>query len=115
MQLQVAFQLCAFELPSPCSQTGRDCERQAQRRPKEIEIGDRCEDGLFAPDRQDLEDGAGYKQRYWKMNEDRMLSVSLEERGLYIERVRGRRKQQVHNALKTDSYFSTTIVPVILG
>jgi hypothetical protein len=49
------------------------------------------------------------------MNEDRMLSVSLEERGLYIERVRGRRKQQVHNALKTDSYFSTTIVPVILG
>jgi hypothetical protein len=44
---------------------------------------------LLAPDRQYLEDGARYKERNRKMNDDRMLRVSREERGLQIEGIRG--------------------------
>src|SRR5882724_10184288 len=122
MQPQVAFYCCALQLPVPGSQTSCDCKRDGQRGSQQIVIGDRCENRLLAPSRQYLEDNARDKKRDWKMNDDRMLSVSREERGLHIERVRGRRKQQVHNTLKTDSstaiaqyYFLTTIVPVILG
>ena len=89
MEAQISFQCRAFELPSPCSETGRDCEWQAQRRAKEIEIGYRCEDRLFTPDRQDLEDGACYKQRDRKMNEDRMLRVWRQNCRLEIERPGG--------------------------
>ena len=57
------------------------------------------------------------------MNDDRMLSVSGEERSLHIERIRGRRKKQFHNTLREliagpqslNHYFTTTIVPVIFG
>ncbi|HVH90428.1 MAG TPA: hypothetical protein VM783_03465, partial [Candidatus Acidoferrum sp.] len=55
----------------------------------EIVIGDRCENRLFAPDCQYLEDSARDKERNWKMNDDWMLRVPSEERGLQIEGIRG--------------------------
>jgi hypothetical protein len=58
---------------------------------------DRCKNRLLAPDRQYLEDDARYKERNRKMNDDRMLRLACEERGLQIEGIRGSHEKQFHN------------------
>jgi len=44
---------------------------------------------LLAPNCQYLKDSARDKERNWKMNDDRMLRVSLEKRGLDIKGIHG--------------------------
>jgi len=97
VQPQVAFQCRAFELPLPRSQASGDCEWDGQRGAEEIVIGDRRKSRLLAPDCQYFEDSAGDKERNREMNDDRMLGVSGQERGLDVEGIRGRSKEQFHN------------------
>src|SRR5213079_1153224 len=102
MQPQIAFQCRALKLPLPRAETGRNGKRNGYRGRSESEIANCSQGGFLAPDREDVEHRACNKERDRKMNDNRMLGVAREERGLHIERVRGRRKQQVHNTLKTD-------------
>ena len=70
------------------------------------------------PDGQNFESSAGDKERDWKMNDNGMLSMSGEQRRLQIKRIRGSRtgEKYFHVGLRIPRrYFSTTIVPVILG
>ena len=106
-----AHRRCSCRLPFNFAPSS--CHRHAPRPVAivngRLEIGYRTEERLFAPHRQDLEHGAGYKQRYWKMNEDRMLGVWRLNCCLEIERPGG--NPPSHSRV----HFSTTIVPVILG
>ena len=90
MEPKISFNCGAFELPLPRGQAGRDGEWNADRRPEQIEIGDRSEDRLFSPHRDNFEDSAGDKQRDRKMDNDWMLGVWREESSSDVEWIRGR-------------------------
>src|SRR5581483_3757368 len=101
MKPQITFQHCAFELPSPCAKTGGYCERDGYRCSNEIEVADRCQGRLLAPDRKDVEDNACNEEGNRKMHNHGMLHMRCQERGLQVERVWGRRKEAIHNCRRS--------------
>jgi hypothetical protein len=123
VQSKITLQCRAFELPLPCAETGRDCQRDSYGSSNEIEVTNGCQNGLLPPDGEDVEDSANDEKGNGKMNENRMLRMPSQKRGLQIERIQGIRmcKKQFHElSVKMDvpiapSYFFTTIVPVIFG
>src|SRR6266542_5238289 len=101
MESQVTPEPLAAVEPVPGKQPGGNCGKGSDRRRDQIVVSGGREIPVTPPERQQVEGKAGQEQGNWKMDQDHVLRVLRQQRGLQVKRV--------HGNLRLQDYCTTTL------